>query len=53
MRIYKAKETFEPLYYKGDKFIIVKRNTDENLMPVEAKHLRSGRIYGFEVGELI
>ena len=47
MKLKIAKEDFYPLYRKGDKFVIVKRNTDENLAPVEAKHLKSKEIYGF------
>ena len=52
MKIYISKITFEPLFKKGDKFIIVNRNTDENLMPVEALKIKSKRIYGFEINEL-
>lgn len=53
MKVKSAREGFEPLYKRGDKFIIVKLNSDPNLTPIEAKHLRSGRIYGFNEGELI
>ena len=48
----KVKETFEPLYKKGDKFKIVKRNKEEGLMPIEAKRIKDGEIYGFEIDEL-
>lgn len=45
--------TFEPLFFKGDKFRIVKRNTDPDLMPIEAVKLSSKNIYGFNEGELV
>ena len=48
-----AKESFSPLYMKGDKFKIIKLNTDYNLKPIEALRIKDGRIYGFEEGELI
>jgi len=44
--------TFEPLFYEGDKFKIVKINTDQDLMPIEAVKIKSGRVYGFFEGEL-
>jgi hypothetical protein len=49
---YKAKESFSPLYRKGDIFIIIKRNTDKNLTPIEARRLKDGNVYGFREGEL-
>ena len=48
----KAKFDFKPLFRKGDTFKIIKRNKDPNLMPIEALHLRSKKVYGFEEGEL-
>ena len=47
-----AKESFEPLFRKGDKFIIVRRNNNPQLMPVEARHLYTREVFGFEEGEL-
>lgn len=44
---FKAKEDFRPLYQKGDVFVIIRRNNDEWLMPIEAKRLKDGNIYGF------
>lgn len=41
-----------PLFRKGDKFVIVGRNSDKNLMPIEAKSLRDGWIYFFNEDEL-
>jgi len=48
----KAKDTFKPLYFKGDKFKIIKRNTEEGVAPIEAMRLKDKEIYGFEEGEL-
>ena len=53
VKILRAKESFEPLWRKGDEFVIVKRNTNPDLTEIEAKKLRSGRIYGFSEGELV
>jgi len=51
-KIYKVKETLTPLFVKGDLFIITKRNKEPNLMPIEAKRLKDGEIYGFDENEL-
>lgn len=51
-QIVRAKETFDPLYSRGDKFKIIKINKDPDLMSIEARMLKSGAIYGFEEGEL-
>jgi len=48
----KAKFGCEPLYREGDKFRVVKKNKDPNLMPIEALHLRTKQVYGFEEDEL-
>lgn len=37
-----------PLFREGDRFKIIQRNDDPDLMPIEALHLRSRRIYGME-----
>lgn len=37
-----------PLFRRGDKFRIVHINEDPDLMPIEALHFRSRRIYGME-----
>jgi hypothetical protein len=50
--LYKAKEGSYPLFKKGDLFVIVKRNTDENRTPIEAQRLIDNEIYGFNEGEL-
>ena len=52
-QIVKSKEDYRPLYKKGDKFKIIKLNTGENLMPIEALHLRTKEIYGFNRNELV
>jgi len=52
MKMLKAKESFKPLYSKGDLFKIVKRNTDPELVAIEAMRMKDGWIYGFEEGEL-
>ncbi len=51
-QIKQAKENFSPLYFKGDKFKIIKINNDINLMSIEAMRLKNRKIYGFEVDEL-
>lgn len=51
-QIKKAKESFVPLYFKGDEFKIVKLNKDVNLVPVEAMRIKGGIIYGFGEDEL-
>jgi len=48
----KAKKDFIPLYRKGDKFKIIKKNKETELMPIEAMRLKDGQVYGFEEGEL-
>ncbi len=52
-KIFYAKESSFPLYKKGDKFIIIKRNNNPNLMSIEAMRLKDRQIYGFEEGDLI
>lgn len=52
-QIKRAKESFSPLFLKGDEFKIVQLNDDYNLKPIEAVKIKSGEIYGFEEGELI
>lgn len=51
--IVKTKSEFKPLFKKGEKFKIIRMNFEDGLMPVEAKSLRTGEVYGFELGELI
>lgn len=51
-KIFKAKESFYPLYKKGDKFKIIKLNNDPDLTPIEALHLKSKEVYGFVESEL-
>jgi hypothetical protein len=51
-KLFKAKETFEPLFNKGDLFKIIKTNADPNLMELECMRLKDGKIYGFEKDEL-
>lgn len=51
-QVYTSKIDFEPLFFKGDKFRIVSLNTDENLTPISALKLKSGKIYGFNENEL-
>lgn len=48
-----AKEDCMPLFRKGDKFAIVKRNSNLQLMPIEAMRIKNKKIYGFYGGELI
>jgi hypothetical protein len=48
----RAKADFHPLYRRGDAFKIVKINSDPDRMPIEALHLWSKQVYGFEEGEL-
>lgn len=48
----KAKNDCQPLFKKGDEFIVVKINRDPLFLPIEAKHLKSGETYGFYEGEL-
>lgn len=47
-----TKESFLPLFLKGDKFKIIQLNEDYNLKPIEAMRLKDKKIYGFEEGEL-
>ena len=51
-KLFRAKETFEPLYYKGDLFKIIKVNTNHDLMELECVRLKDGKIYGFEKNEI-
>jgi len=48
----KVKESFIPLYRKGDKFKIIKRNSDKDLISIEAMRLKDKQIYGVEMEEL-
>ncbi len=50
--LFRAKETFEPRYNKGDLFKIIKINTNPNLMELECVRLKDGEVYGFEKNEL-
>jgi len=50
-QIVKTKKDFMPLFRKGEKFKIIRINTDERLMPIEALSLFSKEIYGFEKEE--
>ena len=47
-----AKEDCMPLFRKGDRFVIIKRNSNPQLMPLEAMKLKDHRVYGFYEGEL-
>ena len=47
-----AKETFPPLYSKGDKFKILDVTSDKDMLPILAKRLKNKKVYGFEYGEL-
>lgn len=51
-QIVKVKEGFYPLYYKGEKFRIIKLNKNKDLMPVEMKSLRTKETFGFEKFEI-
>ena len=51
-KLFRAKETFEPIYYKGDLFKIIKVNTNPDLMELECVRLKDGEIYGFRKDEL-
>jgi len=50
--IVKPKESFYPLYNKKDFFKVIKINTEEGRMPIEAMKLKDKKIYGFDEGEL-
>lgn len=50
-QIVKTKEGMMPLYRKDDEFKIIRLNKEEGLIPIEARHLKSGRIYGFNEWE--
>ena len=52
MKLLQAKETFEPLYKKGDRFKFLSRSLDKDLLPIRAFHLKSRKIYAFEEHEL-
>ena len=49
---YRAKEGCEPLYRKNDIFVIVKRNSEDGIAPIEAMRLKDKKIYGFDEDEL-
>ena len=49
--IVKARENFLPLYLEGDLFKIIKINKDKRLMPLEARRIKNGKIYGFDEEE--
>lgn len=51
-KLYKSKISFEPLFKEGDKFIIIKFNTDKQMLPITAMRLKDKQFYGFEDGEL-
>lgn len=51
-KLFNVKHDLAPLYREGDSFEIVKRNEDPDLMPIEARKLRGGQVYGFEEREL-
>lgn len=51
-QIFRAKESFPPIYKKGDKFKIIKFNKNSNLMDVEAVRLKDGEVYGFSKEEI-
>lgn len=48
----KAKEDHYPLFRKGDKFKIIKLNKNPDLLPIEARRLKDGEVYGFYEGDL-
>lgn len=50
--VVKSKDDFHPFFRKGDKFIVIKINTEEGLMPVEALHFKTKQSYGFREFEL-
>ena len=52
MKAQKVQHSTHPLYHKGDKFVIIRTNSDIHRMPIEARRLKDGCIYGFEEGEL-
>lgn len=51
-KVKKAKIDCSPLFQRGDKFVIVNKNYDPNLMPIEAKRLKDKQVYGFDEDEL-
>ena len=51
-KIFIAREGCEPLFREGDKFIIVRRETDSDLTPIIAMRLKDKQVYGFNEGEL-
>ncbi|MGV8152042.1 MAG: hypothetical protein ACP5OG_03100 [Candidatus Nanoarchaeia archaeon] len=51
-KLFRAKETFEPLYQKGNLFRIIQVNSHPNLMELECVRLKDGKKYGFERNEL-
>jgi hypothetical protein len=50
--MYKTKIDFQPLFRKGDRFTLVKKNNNPDLMPIEARSIKDGWIFGFEEDEL-
>ena len=50
-KLFRAKETFEPLYYEGDLFKIIKVNTNPDLMELECIRLKDGKIYDGKDGK--
>jgi hypothetical protein len=52
-KIYSAKEDFEPLFRKRDKFKIIELIEDtKHFLPIVAMSLKNGDIFGFEENEL-
>ena len=53
MKIYKSLIECQPLFRKGDRFVIIKENNNPDLMDIEAQELKwKRRIFGFDKGEL-
>ena len=50
--IFISKEGFYPLYQKGDQFKVVRINRKSHLVPIEARRLKTGKIYGFYKEEI-
>jgi hypothetical protein len=48
----RAKDDCFPLFKKGDLFKITQINEDPELMPIEAIHINTKDVYGFEKEEL-
>lgn len=49
---FKAKESFYPLYQKGDEFIIVDLTDEPNLLPIAAMKITTREIYYFNLEEI-